>query len=700
MSNTLTNNPSAASSIEKPFGSVGIKAVEQNIMMNQFPMDRISGSLLSSSGKTKGTNTTLSDKLYAWSTINTEHQELRRTALDLFTDKSVFQPSSTETKERQRVIVLNQLQYFLSKTFGKGLINISDLRNDPSKICALMDCASQFDDNSFMTKMVVNNFLFGAAVFNLGTEKHHRLLPDIQSGKLLGCFAMTELGHGSNVRSLETTATYIPETNEFVIQTPKRTATKWWIGNAGHAVMASVFARLIVNGEDQEVHCFLVPIRQPNGVDLMPGVRIGDCGPKFGMNGVDNGWIQFESVRIPYDNLYDKYGSIVNGVYQSPIANPSRRFANILAQMITGRISISYGCARTLKVALTIAVRYSNKRVQFGATPTAPETPIIEYPTHYTVLMPMIATVYAFDAIKSYLCKRFCERSDEGEIHVLASGLKATISHYVTTSILELRRLCGGHGYSSYSRFSSLIASNDVARTFEGDNTLLYQQVAKDLLIQFKKEYSSNKFTGTLKYLGKNTSLLLSEHTYTTYRSDKDHLLNLQFLRSCMEYRSSKLLIDSANTVSKAYKVSKDAFDSWNQSLETLIHLAKSHTEMMIVSKFIDSVKNVQDKETRETLKKLCQLYALKCIREDMEFFRNTNYLKKNKAKAISKLISSLCHDLSKQSLELVAGYGNEEALIESPLGQLDGDLYENICAKVGLFSKDNYPQHILDAKL
>ncbi len=109
---------------------------------------------------------------------------------------------------------------------------------------------------------------------NLGTERHHETyVPKIISLELRGCFAMTETGHGSDVQSLETTATYDPETQEFIIDSPTPTARKEYIGGAAEtATMAAVFARLItsVDGKlvNHGVHCVLVPIRDEDGNDL------------------------------------------------------------------------------------------------------------------------------------------------------------------------------------------------------------------------------------------------------------------------------------------------------------------------------------------------------------------------------------------------------------------------------------------------
>src|SRR5690606_7036323 len=88
-------------------------------------------------------------------------------------------------------------------------------------------------DPSLQIKAGVQWGLFGAAVVHLGTETHHeRWLPDIMSLKMPGAFAMTEIGHGSDVASLATTATFDEETDEFVIHTPFKGAWKEYLGNA------------------------------------------------------------------------------------------------------------------------------------------------------------------------------------------------------------------------------------------------------------------------------------------------------------------------------------------------------------------------------------------------------------------------------------------------------------------------------------
>ena len=234
-------------------------------------------------------------------------------------------------------------------------------------------------DLSLMVKAGVQWGLFGGAIENLGTERHHeayvRKIIDLE---LLGCFAMTETGHGSDVQSLETTATYDRETDEFVINSPTKTSRKDYIGGAAEtATMAAVFAQLITAGPGEEptshgVHCFVVPIRDDDGNDL-PGVTTSDCDYKGGLPGVDNGRIMFDHVRIPRDNLLNKYGDVADdGTYSSPIDNPNRRFFTMLGTLVRGRVTVGGSAAAAARVALDIA---TDMRCNAGSSRLPTTTP-------------------------------------------------------------------------------------------------------------------------------------------------------------------------------------------------------------------------------------------------------------------------------------------------------------------------------------
>lgn len=157
-------------------------------------------------------------------------------------------------------------------------------------------------------KITVHFGLYCKTIMNLGTQKHQIYVNRGFLLKDLGCFMMTEMGHGSNVNGIITNAHYIHNKRAFIINTPHNLGTKYWIGNLGRtANKGVVFANLVINGKNFGIHVFLVNIRDCKG-RILKGLEIGDCGHKMGFNGVDNGWCIFNNVEIPYDNLLDKFG--------------------------------------------------------------------------------------------------------------------------------------------------------------------------------------------------------------------------------------------------------------------------------------------------------------------------------------------------------------------------------------------------------
>src|SRR2546423_11353669 len=314
-------------------------------------------------------------------------------------------------------------------------------------------------DLSLLVKVGVQYGLFGGVIRRLGTERHHqRYLRAAMTMELPGCFAMTETGHGSDVQSIRTTATYDPARQEFVVHTPDDDARKDYIGNvARDGRMAAVFAQLITGGERRGVHVVLVPIRDECGRPCR-NVRIEDCGDKGGLNGVDNGRLWFENVRVPREGLLDRFGSVTrDGTYTSPIANDTRRFFTMLGTLVSGRVSVSGAGLSAAKLALAIAIRYGLRRRQFRVPGGDEEVILLDYLQHQRRLLPALATTYALHFAQSALVASLHSARDgdsadayeQRAIETVAACLQAVSTWHSTQTIQTCREACGGGGVAS-----------------------------------------------------------------------------------------------------------------------------------------------------------------------------------------------------------------------------------------------------------
>ena len=528
-----------------------------------------------------------------------------------------------------------------------------------------------FNDNSLTIKYGVQFGLFGGAIHGLGTEKHHeKYLPTMTTGKLLGCFAMTETGHGSNVKGLQTTAVYNHDDKSITINTPTYKDGKEYIGNALHSELAAVFAQLIVDGDNKGVHCILVPVRKND--NLLPGVKIEDNGYKLGLNGVDNGRLWFDNVKVPAENLLNKFGSIdESGKYQSPIKSSSKRFFKMLGALVLGRICVGLTGVSCAKTALTIAIKYALKRRQFNGSDTNEEVLIMDYPSHQKRLIPLVAKSYAYHFALNKLADRFADpkNTDHRKLETDAAGLKALATWHATRTIQECREACGGKGYLVENRFANLKADSDIFTTFEGDNTVLLQLVAKGAMTEFKESFHNDGAIAVIRYISERISNTMAEfNPVTTRYTSVEHLTDRSFHREAFKYRYRKLLLTVSGRMNDYLKKRITPFDAFLKCQNHMIELAKAYTERYTLYEFRMTIEKTEDLQSKKVLNKLCDLYALDTIYDNRGWYLENDYMEGQKSKAIRRMITKLCQELRPELEGLVDAFGIPEEVIAAPI--------------------------------
>jgi acyl-CoA oxidase len=583
-----------------------------------------------------------------------------------------FQTGTVRDKDQHRLKILAMTQELAKQGYGSLAYPTQyGGGGDMGEYMAIFETLA-YHDLSLTIKFGVQFGLFGGAILGLGTDRHHRKYLEL-TGKtdILGCFAMTETGHGSNVKDLETTATYNHATESITIHTPQYQAGKEYIGNALHGSMAVVFAQLIVGETNHGIHAVVVPYRDKNG-DLLRGVTVKDCGYKMGLNGVDNGRLWFDNVVVPKENLLNKYGDIdEKGAYISPIENPNKRFFTMLGALVGGRICVGMAGNNAAKTALTIAVKYALKRRQFAPKDGEPETILMDYPTHQHRLMPLLVKSYMFHFALNNLAEQYCVASEDDmrKIETKAAGLKAMATWHATNTVQICREACGGKGFLSENRLADIKADSDIFTTFEGDNTVLMQLVAKGLLTEFKQSFHDEGVMAVMRYLGSKIGNVIAEYNpYFTRNTDIEHLLSAEFHAEAFKYREKKILISLSERMKDYLKKRLAPYEAFLKCQTHMIALAKAYVERLVYREMMKKLAVLEDSAEKTMLQKMTTFYALHCIHEDKGWYLETDYMDGSKTKAIRRTLNKLIQELRPEVGALVDAFGISEETLNAEI--------------------------------
>uniref|UniRef100_A0A8D0SBS6 Acyl-coenzyme A oxidase n=1 Tax=Sus scrofa TaxID=9823 RepID=A0A8D0SBS6_PIG len=483
---------------------------------------------------------------------------------------------------------------------------------------------------NFVEPVGLNYSMFIPTLLSQGTTaQREKWLPPSKRLEIIGTYAQTELGHGTHLRGLETTATYDPATEEFILNSPTVTSIKWWPGGLGktsnHAI---VLAQLITQGKCYGLHAFIVPIREQGTHKPLPGITVGDIGPKFGYDEMDNGYLKMDNYRIPRENMLMKYAQVKpDGTYVKPLSNKLT-----YGTMVFIRSFLVGEAARCLSKACTIAIRYSAVR-------------------HQSELRPL---------------------------HALTAGLKAFTSWTANAAIEACRMACGGHGYSHCSGLPNIYVNFTPTCTFEGENTVMMLQTARFLMKSYNQVHSGKLVCGMVSYLNDLPSQRIQPQQVAAWPTVAD-INSPDSLIEAYRLRASRLVEIAAKNLQTEMSHRKSKEAAWNLTSIDLVRASEAHCHYVVVKLFAEKLHQIQERSIHAVLRNLCLLYALYGISQNSGDFLQGSIMTESQVTHVNERVKELLMAIRPEAVALVDAFDFQDVTLGSVLGRYDGNVYENM---------------------
>ena len=543
----------------------------------------------------------------------------------------------------------------LTKVMKSGIISVKDFFTDPKNIFLAHEMIGQCD-GATVTKFTVQFNLFGGSMTALHTERHAKYFDKIDSGEIIGCFCLTELGYGNNAIKMETTVTYDEKTQEFVVNSPTVMSQKYWITNGfKHSNHALVFGQTIVKGKNEGVSAFLVPIRDKNMKELK-GVKIVDMGFKMGQNGVDNAALTFDHVRIPRINMMNKFTDVdEQGNFNSKFKSMSQRFFGVTEKLLSGRLCIASMCVGAARSCMYIAITYAQQRLAVGPTGES-DTPIFSYQLQQNALIPLLAKTISL-SLMHVMCKDIYQNPKGHEDELLSlCCIDKTMNGWNLERVASIcRERCGGQGYLSNNKFGDYIAMAHAGLTAEGDNRVLMVKISKDMITNITKK---GQKLPQLKNCPFRTIAKLND------------ICSLEIMSDLLKYRETVLytkLVDDTARLTKevgGYQV------LMRETSDVMQELALVYGERHTLDYCIKQLSVLNNQQNKEIMEKVFMLFAAEIIQRDLSFYMLNGVISTSAATALTPRRHKLIKDIALKTNDLLDCLNIPKHALYAPIAQ------------------------------